>query len=229
MNRRLKQIGAYAAATLLALLYAEGSFAREWSRRIVKDELTDEKTAIAKVASHNTFRFAFPYHGNTKAYLYVIDDAASPGVLFGLDRGQILCSTDCTLVARFDDGEPVALGARHMFDHDSRGVVLSDPRGFLAQAIKAKRVRIGFTAYREGTPVAEFRYSKPPPISKATRDAIASATKPPPRDDGADIIAGSCHKATEPAQCWQAVRECVKNGNDAATCEQIRNQHTKEK
>jgi hypothetical protein len=121
--------------------------------------MTSGKRKIAWVSSTNSVSFGFPYNGEQQAQLTLrTDPRFGKSVIFGLEKGQILCSSfdGCTVQVRFDDEKPAKYAASGLSDHSTTVVFIEDYGRFLAKLRKAKRVRISTNIFQQGSPVFEF-------------------------------------------------------------------------
>ena len=78
--------------------------------------------------------------------------------MHSIERGQILRRSyeDCTILVRFDDGEPLRFNAIGASDGSSDSIFIRNYQRFLSAMQKASRVRMAAEVYRQGTPVFEF-------------------------------------------------------------------------
>lgn len=135
---------------------------QQWHYDASEDQMTSGKRKIASVSSTNSVSFGFPYNGEQQAQLTLrTDPRFGKSVIFGLEKGQILCSAfdGCTVQVRFDDEKPAKYAASGPSDHSTTMVFIEDYGRFLAKLRKAKRVRISMNIYQQGSPVFEFDVS----------------------------------------------------------------------
>jgi hypothetical protein len=124
--------------------------------------MTSDKRKIAWVSSTNSVSFGFPYNGEQQAQLTLrTDHRFGKSVIFGLEKGQILCSSfnGCAVQVRFDDEKPVNYAASGPSGHSTTVIFIEDYSRFLAKVRKSKRVRISANIYQQGSPVFEFDLS----------------------------------------------------------------------
>lgn len=134
----------------------------QWRYDVAEQQMTGGKRTTATVDSTNTVDFGFPYNGSQNARLTLrTDPQYGKDVIFGLEKGQILCSSyeGCAVQVRFDEEKPVNFAATAAADHSSNIVFIDDYPRFLAKMRKAKRVRLSVNIYQQGRPVFEFDVS----------------------------------------------------------------------
>jgi hypothetical protein len=135
---------------------------QQWHYDASEDQMTSGKRKIAWVSSTNSVSFGFPYNGEQQAQLTLrTDPRFGKSVIFGLEKGQILCSAfdSCTVQVRFDDEKPTKYAASGPSDQSTTVIFIEDYGRFLAKLRKAKRVRISTNIYQQGSPVFEFDVS----------------------------------------------------------------------
>lgn len=135
---------------------------QQWHYDTSEDQMTSGERKIAWVSSTNSVSFGFPYNGEQQAQLTLrTDPRFGKSVIFGLEKGQILCSSfdGCAVQVRFDDDKPAKYAASGPSDHSTTVIFIEDYGRFLAKLRKAKRVRISANIYQQGSPVFEFDVS----------------------------------------------------------------------
>ncbi|NPC59349.1 hypothetical protein [Caenimonas soli] len=132
----------------------------EWGYWTDVDQMTGKPIRQAGVASLTVLKLNPPYTGETYGFLTVRQRVGeSPDVFVQVSQGQIPCSTQvggCTVTVRFDDEQPVRFIAGNPDDGSSQAFFFSNPRVFIARAVKAKRILIQFTMYQSGNRILEF-------------------------------------------------------------------------
>jgi len=154
-------------ATFVLFFVPTVAFAAAWKATTNTDRMTDSKVTVHEAVSDNTFNFAFPYRGATRARLlarYKSDE--QPDVIFAIERGQLMNDVrDGEMRVRFDDGEVETFSTSRAASHDPQIAFLNNAEHFIEKLNKAKRVRVEFTVFSNGTYVADFRFAKPLPLA----------------------------------------------------------------
>jgi hypothetical protein len=131
----------------------------QWSYSHDSDEMTGKTTHSATVASENTVEFGFPYQGSQHARLTIRRHPRfGNDVVFSIEKGQLLCPSydGCTVLVRFDEGEPVSFSAAGAADHSSETLFIQNYDRFLSKMRAAKAVRISPKVYQQGSVVFTF-------------------------------------------------------------------------
>lgn len=138
----------------------------EWQVTMPVDPMSGKGVKIAELRSENSFRFAFPYEGDTFARLVARRPEGGAIDLFvAIDRGQILCHPgSCPVRLRLDDGKAVTVQGTPTADHDSKIVFLPQSSAWWGRIRKAKILRVELTIFQNGSPVYEFRVANAPGI-----------------------------------------------------------------
>ncbi len=209
------------------------ALAASWKPSTRKDSLTDAKVLMHEAVSDNAFSFAFPYGGSTRARLLIRQNGEEQkDVIFSIERGQLMHDVrDGEIRIRFDDSETETFYTSQSASHDSHIAFIGDAQRFIDRANNANRVRIEFTAFRNGTHVADFRFSKRLPLL-----ASAGGRKPAangPTSSGTPKIIGraerlearedECRTKGEFVECLEMVRTCyqkVQSIEDEADCQE---------
>jgi len=130
-----------------------------WQYGESEDKMTGQKTKTAVVTSSNTVEFASPYGGPPQhATLILRKMRGSDNVLLTIEKGQLTCGDyfERSVSVRFDEKPPRRFGVSEPADHDSTVVFIRSEKSFIAEAKKAKRIRIEAIVYQNGSPVFEF-------------------------------------------------------------------------
>lgn len=141
------------------LALAGVAHAGTWTYDSRTDEMTSKTVYVASSESVNSLNLDFPYQGINKGRLSVRQHPK-----FGLDvyvevqKGQILCRSydGCSIAVRFDDKPAVMFEGANAADHSSEIVFLRNEKKFIAEAKKAKVIRVQLTMYQSGTQVLVF-------------------------------------------------------------------------
>lgn len=128
-----------------------------WNYQTPRDEMSGKPMTIAWVNSTNTVEFGFPYQGSQRATLNLRrHPRAGNDAILQIERGQFVCSSECSINVRFDDGEVQRFTVGEASDHRTTELFIQNFNRFLAQVQKAKEVRIAATIYEEGAPTFIF-------------------------------------------------------------------------
>lgn len=135
----------------------------QWIYDLHNDQMGG-RVGTASVQSSNRFEFDFPYQGAQHATLTTARRSQGDrlDVIVRIERGQFMCSLDCAVTVRFDDGKPQRWGAVGPADHSTEVIFLGSESRFLSQLKRARVVRIQASFFQEGShvltfPVARFR------------------------------------------------------------------------
>lgn len=134
----------------------------KWEYSDDKDEMTGKLSYYAFVNSDNTVNFKFPYSGEQHATLELrTHPRFGKDVILEIKSGQFLCPSysDCTVLVRFDDNNPVRYTASAPSDGSSNFIFIRNYSKFLSNLSRSKRVRISAEVYQEGNPIFEFNVS----------------------------------------------------------------------
>lgn len=132
----------------------------KWSYSERKDEMTDQTHYMAILTSVNSLDFKFPYAGNNHGRIAIRRQGKDQDVIFSISKGQIPCTTGCSITVRFDDGKPVPYRASPPESRDSTLIFLDHPELFIALAETANKIRVQATYFQEGSPVLTFETSE---------------------------------------------------------------------
>lgn len=132
----------------------------DWSYIDHADPMNSGKIKHAMLVSENQFTLDFPYQGLNFATLHIQQQGKSRHeVAVSIEKGQILCRHgNCDIKVRFDDAKPVTFEGAPQADHDPKFAYLksTDSARFVASSLKAKRILVQVTLYRQGSPLLEF-------------------------------------------------------------------------
>jgi hypothetical protein len=129
-----------------------------WQYGESEDAMTGQKTRTAVVTSSNTVEFAFPYAGEQHATLILRKKRGSDNIMLSIEKGQLTCGDyyGRSVSVRFDEKTPRRFSVLESADHDSTVVFIRNEKSFIAEAKKAKKIRIEAVVYQNGNPVFEF-------------------------------------------------------------------------
>lgn len=151
-------------ALCLATSHAHAS---KWLFKSETNSMTGNVVMKAMTISDNQNKMSFPYAGKNYSVLLVEhEEPDTPTVLFAIDRGQLMCP-DCSVLVRFDEAPPILYSMTRASDNNPAMLYFSEPLQFLAGAATAKRIRIQFTAFHQGTHIADFKLIKPMSVKTA--------------------------------------------------------------
>lgn len=137
-------------------------FGSQWNYSSQKDTMSKGTTYFAMLFSTNTVDFKFPYNGEQKANLTLrTDPKYGKDILFGIEKGQILCPLydGCTVLVRFDEQDAIKFSASSPSDNSTDTIFIKNYSKFVDKMMKAKMVRISLNIYQEGSPVFSFDVS----------------------------------------------------------------------
>lgn len=122
------------------------------------DAMSSKQMTAAVIESSDTFEFGFPYKGAQHATLTLRKHPRiGNDVMFSIERGQILCgSYNCSIRIRFDEAPAIGLTGIEPEDNDSTTVFIPAWKTMMAKLPTAKKLRVEFTAFHEGTRVVTF-------------------------------------------------------------------------
>jgi hypothetical protein len=119
--------------------------------------MSGRTTYIAAVSSANSVNFSFPYSGDQHATLLLRKLRGADNVILTIEKGQFLCGYGgCDVSVRFDDKTARRFTASGPADHSTTKLFINNEKAFIAEARKAKKVRIQAVIYQNGSPVFEF-------------------------------------------------------------------------
>lgn len=129
-----------------------------WHYSFDEDQMNGKKTFWANIESANKINFDFPYAGEQRGRLTLrTHPRYGKDVILSISKGQFLCSYDgCSVLVRFDEGQPVRFSASEPADNDTTTLFIRGYSNFMAHMMKAKRVRIEAVFYQEGNQVFDF-------------------------------------------------------------------------
>ena len=134
--------------------------AAAWSYTTRNDAMTGKPTRSASLTSTNSLSLEFPYAGPNNGQLDVRQiSGKADEVIFSIEKGQTLCKSyaaDCKVMVRFDDAQPIAFAGQGPSDGSSTHVFLSPASRFIAEARKAKRIKVSLDIYTSGIQVLDF-------------------------------------------------------------------------
>jgi hypothetical protein len=131
----------------------------QWNYVREEDPMTGKVERTASVQSINTVEFAFPYNGTQRGSLYIRRHPRfGNSVIFRIEKGQLLCPSyeGCTVLVRFDDGEPQSFSAAPPSDHSTETIFIKNYDRFIEKLRTARRVRVSPKVYQEGSVVFSF-------------------------------------------------------------------------
>jgi len=153
-------VSAAIAAVSISLIVPVAS-AGPWTYRTSADPMGRGKVIAARLLSSNTITFGSPYGGPQRAALTLRSHPEwGKDLILSVERGQFLCRRDdCRVLVRFDNGKPEHYDAVEPADHSTNTIFIRDYDYFVRRLLKAKRVRIETTFFREGSRIIEFDVS----------------------------------------------------------------------
>jgi hypothetical protein len=128
-----------------------------WEYEQREDKMTGQTSYFAQITSTNTVDFAFPYSGDQHAKLLLRRKRGSDNVILIIEKGQFLCGYGgCSVTVRFDEKPPRRFSAAGPEDNSTTSLFINNERSFIAEAQKAKTIRIEAVVFQNGSPVFEF-------------------------------------------------------------------------
>lgn len=130
-----------------------------WHYNSFTDPMTSRTVPYATVQSTNSMSLDFPYRGENFGHLTVRSAKSGPEVLFRIDKGQTMCRSydySCTVTVRFDEKPAMSFAATGPSDHSTETAFLSQSAKFVAEAKKARAIKVSMDIYHAGTQVLEF-------------------------------------------------------------------------
>lgn len=134
----------------------------QWIYNQQNDEMSKGTIYQAYVQSTNIVNFDFPYSGPQRGTLVLrTHPRHGKDIIFRIEKGQFLCTSyeGCTVLIRFDDGEPVKYSGTPAADNSTETIFIKNYSKFVGQMLKAKKIRIAANIYKEGSPAFEFDVS----------------------------------------------------------------------
>lgn len=148
---------------LEAQLHAElNPIGLQWSYSTQQDDMSGKPVRTARVTSTNSFNFDFPYSGRQKAELTIRRHPRwGNDVMVSIEKGQILCHSfsSCPVRIRFDDESAKTFTGTEPSDNSSEMVFIPGYKTLTSKLGKAKRLRVEFNVYQQGSVMAEFDVS----------------------------------------------------------------------
>lgn len=131
----------------------------QWHYRQEKDPMGKGTTYSATLTSTNTVNLSFPYAGSQHGTLTLrTHPRHGRDLIFSIEKGQLSCSSydGCSVLVRFDDGEPSKYSAGPPSDGSSEYLFIKDYSRFAGHLLKSNRVRISASIFQQGSPIFEF-------------------------------------------------------------------------
>jgi hypothetical protein len=125
-----------------------------------KDKMTGKVTEFAVLDSPTVLKFEFPYSGGSTPSLTLMRGAGKKevaSVLLEVTKGQFLCTLDCTIEAKFDDGGIQKYKARGTRDGTSNMIFVSNEKRFIEQLRSSKHLWINADFYKYAGQQMEFQ------------------------------------------------------------------------
>ncbi len=222
-------------ALIFLLVLPTFCFAATWKTTTTRDRPTDSSVVAYEALSDNTFSFAFPYQGATKARLLVRDKGQKEqDVIFVIERGQLVHDVrDGEIRVRFDDGEIDTFSTSRAASRDSHIAFIGSEERFIEKASKAKRIRVEFTVFSNGTHVADFRFTKTLPMASSSKrpDTVSpplgleslNAKPVLGKVERLAVREDECRTKRELVECLEMVRACygkAQSADDETDCQE---------
>jgi hypothetical protein len=157
-----REPSAVASPSYAAISQTPPEVGSQWTYSHDADEMSGKTSHVATVISQNTVDFDFPYNGPQHGRLTIRRHPRwGSDVIVGIEKGQLLCTSyeGCTVLVRFDDGEPLTFSANPPGDHSTEAIFIENYDRFMTKMQASKRIRISPKVYREGNVVFTFDVS----------------------------------------------------------------------
>jgi len=173
--------------------------------------MNDVRSETAQLSSDNSLKLAFPYHRANRGHLFVsIEKGERVKVAVVVERGQILCSSDCTIRLRIDGEEAVGVSGALPSDGSSVAVSLSGAEELLLLIKTARKIMIDLPMYQEGRQILEFSPSAP------LRLALAPDPMGADRRKRLAQFEDVCRSRDEFIECLSRLRACFDTSDRTA-------------
>lgn len=115
------------------------------------DEMRGATTQFASLFSRNAHSFAFPYSGGSKLEITLRRTGGYDDVMLEISKGQFTsCFSNCTIAAKFDDGQILTYTGNAAADGRSDVIFINEKAGFLRRIAQAKKLILEPEFHREG-------------------------------------------------------------------------------
>ena len=182
--------------------------------------MTDVQSETAQLVSNNSLKLGFPYHGTNRGHLFVsIEKGERVRVSVVVERGQILCASDCTIRMRIDGEAAFGVSGALPSDGSSVAVSLSGAEALLPLIKTARKIMIDLPMYQEGRQILEYSPSTP------LRLALAPDPMGADRRKHLAQFEDVCRARDEFIECLSRLRACFdtsdRTANSDAACTNI--------
>jgi hypothetical protein len=127
--------------------------------------MTGVEVLTAKLKSLNTINLRSPYQGKNHGAIHVTTGGdVDPMVVVSVDKGQILCSQNCSIAVRFDTSPKMIFKASAAADMSSDYVVIENGPLFFSWLKASKNILVQLELYQNGAQILEFQQEKPPQV-----------------------------------------------------------------
>lgn len=138
---------------------------KTWEEKSEKDPMSDKMSYFATIESDNEEQFQFPYDGGSRLIICVRKSPKfGEDVILKITKGQLLSSefqTNNQLNVRFDDNPAKKYRTVDPADLSPDQLFLKNAKDFIANAKKAKTIRIEVPVYQEGMRLFTYRLDEP--------------------------------------------------------------------
>lgn len=146
-----------AASPVAAALLIAAVPAHAWVYIKQRDELTGAPARFAVAASLNELELGFPYDGAQRAKFSIgTHPRVGRTAMLSVERGQIVCSGECTISVRFDTGGVVQWPASEAGDGVTDTIVLQDVRNLYPLLARAKTMSVEASFFGDGPKTLTF-------------------------------------------------------------------------
>lgn len=138
---------------------------KTWEEKSEKDPMSDKMSYFASIESDNEEQFQFPYSGGSRLIICVRKSPKyGDDVILKITSGQLLSSEfeiNNQLNVRFDDNPAKKYKTVEPADLSSDQLFLRNAKDFIANAKKAKTIRIEVPVFQEGVRLFTYRLDEP--------------------------------------------------------------------
>jgi len=151
-----------ACMALAGVLFSFGAMAAPWKYETQIDKMTDEQKRMAMLRSTNSLSLPFPYAGKNYGTIYIRQHPQhGQDVIFGVDKGIILCHRKCDVLFRINGDKPVQISFFPASSGSSDLIFATDAKALITKLATAKKLMVQVSMYHAGNQVLEFDADTP--------------------------------------------------------------------
>jgi hypothetical protein len=129
-----------------------------WGYETNDDKMRNTTTKYATVSSTNILHFEFPYSGGSTGEISLRKSGRSGNdAMLRISKGQFVCSTECTISAKFDDGKVEKYSVVEPSDGSSDTLFIQSYDRFVSKLKKSNKLVIEAEFYQAGLQQIEFK------------------------------------------------------------------------